>query len=158
MHNCILFHHLTHCEALKMCRSTDRLYWQPSRYEMQTCNFQQCAVWCLAVNWIFRGHWPSFFFRAPLHRVTSKESLRFQNNRQARCNINKSLLAQSKTKMCVGAWIYRYLSWYKGKRVWWFPSWHYSRRKRDMSGLAFILFAVRFVANRAYQIPQSGPF
>lgn len=49
MHNCISFGRLACCEALKMCRHTSRLYWQPSCYEMQTCNLS--SVPCDAYLW-----------------------------------------------------------------------------------------------------------
>lgn len=58
MYNCILFGRLKHCETFKMCRNTGRVYWQPPRYETQTCNLS--SVPCdVLVNWTFRGHWLS---------------------------------------------------------------------------------------------------
>lgn len=89
MHNYILFGRLTHCEALEMCRHTGRLYWQPPRYEMQTCNLS--SVPCDAYLWtgFFEVTGSRFFFRAPLHWITSEEPLRFHSNRTDRCNINR---------------------------------------------------------------------
>lgn len=143
MHNCILFGRKTHCEALKMCRHTGRLYWQPPRYEMQTCNLS--SVPCDAYLWteFFEVTGSRFFFRAPLHWITSEEPLRFHSNRKGRCNINTRqdknmrlcmnletfvmVKRKEKCRVSVPCWE----SWLEldEVRVWWFCPWHHSRRK-----------------------------
>lgn len=94
MYNCILFGRPKHCEILKMCRNTGSLYWQPPRYETQTCNLS--SVPCDVYWWteFFLDHWLAFFFFFFFFKLHSTEFFEIELTELCCFHNSQSMMSQ----------------------------------------------------------------